>query len=91
MSAKSMTNNRQLLAGLNNGYIDEVAKDLNRYQTIECDKEWTCLDGTPMRKKSFLVKHSKGTARWSVEMRNGEVKGVGVIHNVDSRKLYTTA
>lgn len=88
---KPMTNNRQLLSGLDKGYIDEVAKDLNRYQTIEKDSEWTCVDGAAMRKKSFLVKHSKGFARWHVEMRNGEVRGVGVIHQVDLNAPYKTA
>jgi hypothetical protein len=88
---KPMTNNRALLSGLNKGYIDEVAKDLNRYQTIERDSEWVCVDGAAMRKKSFLVKHSKGMARWHVEQRNGDVKGVGVIHECDVNAPYRTA
>lgn len=88
---KAMLNNRSLLAGLDKGYIDEVAKDLNRYQTVERDLEWLCVDQTPRRKKSFLVKHSKGVARWHVEMHKGDVVGVGVIHNVDLTQPYKTA
>lgn len=88
---KPMTNNRLLLSGLDKGHIDEVARDLNRYQTIEKDNEWFCVDGAVMRKKSFLVKHAQGVARWHVEMRNGEVVGVGVIHNVDLNAPYKTA
>lgn len=67
----------------NKGYLEVVAKDLNLYQTIESDKEWECVDGAPMRKKTYLVKHSKGFARWSVKMKRGEIVGVGVVHNVD--------
>lgn len=88
---KAMTNNRSLLSGYNQGFIDEVAKDLNRYQTIEKDTEWTCEDGAAMRRRSYLVKHSKGVARWYVEMRNGEVKSVGVIYECDVTAPYRTA
>lgn len=88
---KAMLNNRSLLSGLNKGYIDEVAKDLNRYQTIERDASWECVDGAQMRKKSYLVSHSKGVARWHVKLRNGEVQGVGVIHQCDVNAPYKTA
>lgn len=88
---KAMLNHRSLKSGLDKGYIDEVAKDLNRYQTVERDREWLCVDETPRRKKSFLVKHSKGVARWHVEMHKGEVVGVGCIYNVDLTKPYKTA
>ena len=87
---KALTNNRALMSAFNKGYLDVVAKDLNLYQTIESDNEWECADGTPMRKKTYLVKHSKGFARWSVKMKRGDIVGVGVVHNVDfSRPIYT--
>lgn len=76
---KPMTNHRQLMSGYDKGHIDEVAKDLNRYQTIETDKEWVDpINQNSLRRKTFLVKHSQGVARWEVTMRNGNVQGVGV-------------
>lgn len=89
---KALVNNRQLLSALNKGEcIARIARDLNLYQTIEQDAEWECVDGTPMRQKSYLVKHSKGFARWTVKMKRGEFVSVGCVHNVDFNRPFYTA
>lgn len=79
---KPLTNNRSLLSALHKGYLDEIGRDLNLYQTIQKDDEWECVDGTPCRQKEFHVKHSKGIARWQVEWRKGFVVRVEVTHQI---------
>tara|TARA_R110000744_G_C19371770_1_gene563259 strand:+ start:85523 stop:85771 length:249 start_codon:yes stop_codon:yes gene_type:complete len=74
---KAMTNNKQLYAALKKGYLDEVAQDLFRYQTIETDRNYE-HDGNFERVTSFKVKHSKGFSVWEVTKVNGDVKRVGV-------------
>lgn len=76
MTVKALTNQRYLIGAYNKGELERVAKDLNLYQNIESDKEWEDLEGIPMRKKSYLVKHSKGLARWVVKMKRGDVVSV---------------
>lgn len=89
---KALTNNRALLSELNNtSDLSRIARDLNRYQSIEKDDEWQCVDGTPIRSMSYLVKHSKGFARWSVTMKRGDVVKVGCVHNVDLTRPFYTA
>jgi hypothetical protein len=73
---KALTNQRDLFSVYNKGDLSRVAKDLNLYQSIETDKEWEDLEGIPMRKKTYLVKHSKGVARWTVKMKSGDVVSV---------------
>ncbi|QGK90296.1 hypothetical protein QE345_gp093 [Pseudomonas phage vB_PA45_GUMS] len=43
------------------------------------------------RRRTYLVKHSKGTARWHSLYCNGTVQGVGVIFDVksDTRSFRT--
>ncbi|WCO82009.1 hypothetical protein vBPpSSYP_27 [Pseudomonas phage vB_PpS_SYP] len=73
---KALTNQRDLLSVYNKGDLSRVAKDLNLYQSIETDKEWEDVEGMPMRKKTYLVKHSKGVSRWTVKMKRGDVVSV---------------
>jgi hypothetical protein len=87
---KPLLNQRDLKAAFNKGYTEEVAKDLNLYQTIETDKEWED-DRGHLRKKTYLVKHSKGFARWHVKQLNGQVISVGCVWNVDLTKPHYTA
>ena len=80
---KALLNQRDLLAVYNKGDIERVAKELNLYQSIETDKEWEDNNGMPMRKKTYLVKHSKGVARWSVTMQRGWVIKLACEFNVN--------
>ncbi|CEF89458.1 hypothetical protein vBPaerPsIn_103 [Pseudomonas phage vB_Paer_PsIn] len=87
---KALCNHRALYAAYNRSEIDRIAVDLNRYFPIEKDDEWE--DGAYMyRRRTYLVKHSKGTARWHSLYCNGTVQGVGVIFDVksDTRSFRT--
>lgn len=74
---KPLTNNKQLVSAHKKGYLEEVAEDLFRYQTIETDRNYE-YDGVFERVTTFLVKHSKGQSQWKVVKVNGEVRRVGV-------------
>ena len=74
---KPLTNNRDLLNAFKKGYLEEVAEDLFRYQTIDTDKNIE-LEDCYQRTTTFKVKHSKGVSVWTVIKRKGELKSVGI-------------
>lgn len=84
---KALTNQRSLISAYNKGEIERVAIDLNRYFDIESDKEWTIGEDLPRyegnwRKRTYLVKHSKGVTRWTTEWHNGQVKSVECVFEI---------
>ncbi|AGR89036.1 hypothetical protein CHA_P10082 [Pseudomonas phage CHA_P1] len=87
---KALCNQRDMYAAYNRGEYDRVAVDLNRYFPIERDNQWEDGDAI-VRRRTYLVKHSKGVARWHTLYRNGQVHGVGVIFNVKPDEPFRTA
>lgn len=77
----ALTNHRDLMRAYNKGELERVAKDLNLYQTIESDREWVA-DEKFCRRKTYLVGHAKGVARWTVKQMNGDVCSVACEFNI---------
>ncbi|UPW35975.1 hypothetical protein QE320_gp079 [Pseudomonas phage EM] len=87
---KALCNQRDLYRAYNAGDVERVAVDLNRYFAIERDDSWTDNSGE-YRRRSYLVKHSKGIARWHTVYHNGNLHGIGCIFEVDVDAPYRTA
>lgn len=85
MNKAALTNQRALLAAYNRGELERVATDLNRYFPIVADNSWTMRSGCyagEWRRKTYHVKHSKGVARWRIELHNGSLSSVECTYQI---------
>lgn len=69
-------NKRQIVSAYNKGQLDEVAKQLRKYGTINRDKSWDEESGyyAGAHRVMHIIHHGH---EWRLTLWNGEVKELG--------------